>query len=43
MHFLGTFQHTLDAKNRLFIPARFREGLGERFVVMRSPDKCLFI
>lgn len=43
MYFLGTFQHTLDVKNRLFIPARFRDGLGERFVVMRAPDRCLFI
>lgn len=43
MHYLGTFKHTLDAKGRLFIPARFREKLGEEFVLFKSPDKCLSI
>lgn len=42
MVFQGEFNHTLDAKNRLFIPAKFREGLGEQFVVYPSPDGCLF-
>ena len=40
--FLGEFQHTLDDKGRLTIPARFREGLGERFIVTRGLDNCLF-
>lgn len=43
MSFLGTFNHNLDAKGRLFIPARFREELGEEFVLFKSPDKCIFI
>ncbi|MEG2081416.1 MAG: MraZ N-terminal domain-containing protein, partial [Oscillospiraceae bacterium] len=33
MYFSGTFSHTLDTKKRLFIPAKFREGLGETFVL----------
>lgn len=38
----GEFQHGLDAKNRLFIPAKFREELGETFVIARSlREKCL--
>lgn len=40
--FLGEFQHTLDDKGRLTIPARFREGLGDSFVVTRGLDNCLF-
>ena len=40
--FIGEFMHALDAKGRLFIPARFREGLGERFIVTKGLDRCLF-
>lgn len=43
MFYLGTFFHTLDAKNRLFIPARFREHVGTEFVLFKSPDKCISI
>lgn len=41
--FSGTYSHSLDTKNRLFIPARFREELGEKFFVMRNVDGCLDI
>lgn len=40
--FLGEYQHTIDAKGRLIIPARLREGLGDRFVVTKGLDGCLF-
>ena len=40
---MGEWQHTIDAKGRLIIPARFREQLGERFVVTRGLDHCLFV
>lgn len=40
--FMGEYQHTIDSKGRLFIPARFREGLGERFVLTKGLDGCLF-
>lgn len=43
MVFLGEFQHNIDPKNRLFIPAKYREALGESFVVCKAPEKCLFI
>lgn len=43
MLFQGDFQHNIDMKNRLFIPARFREALGDSFIVFPSPDGCLFI
>ena len=38
----GEFKHNLDPKNRLFIPAKHREELGESFVVAKSiREKCL--
>lgn len=40
--FLGEYQHTIDNKGRLIIPARLREGLGDRFVVTKGLDGCLF-
>lgn len=41
--FLGEYQHTLDAKYRMIMPAKFREALGERFVITKGLDKCLFV
>jgi len=40
--FIGEFQHTVDGKGRLIVPAKFREGLGDTFVVTKGLDKCLF-
>ena len=40
--FLGEYRHNLDAKNRLFIPAKFREELGESFVIAKlMRGECL--
>ena len=39
----GEYQHTLDAKGRLFIPAKLREQLGDSFVVTKGLDECLFL
>jgi len=41
--FMGEFQHNMDAKGRIIVPAKFREGLGEMFVVTRGLDGCLFV
>ncbi len=41
--FMGEYNHSLDAKGRLIIPVKFRESLGEKFVVTRSLDACLCI
>ena len=38
----GIYNHNLDAKGRLFIPAKLREELGEVFYVTLSPEKCLW-
>ena len=43
MYFLGEFQHKLDAKKRLFIPAKYRAALADGFVVSKAPDHCLYI
>lgn len=40
---LGEYQHTIDDKGRLTMPARFREELGETFIVTRGLDHCLFV
>lgn len=40
--FLGEYQHALDEKGRLTVPARLRTGLGDPFIVTRGLDGCLF-
>lgn len=41
--FLGTHEQKIDAKNRLRIPAKFRTELGEKFVVTKGTNGCLFV
>ena len=41
--FMGEYSHTIDAKGRLIIPAKFREQLGEEFVLTKGLDGCLSI
>ena len=40
--FMGEYNHTVDAKGRLIVPSKFREQLGEEFVVTKGLDGCLF-
>ena len=40
--FMGEYQHSLDTKGRLIVPAKFREDLGTDFVITRGLDGCLF-
>ena len=42
MLFKSAYYHSLDAKNRVFIPAKFREELGEDFVLFMGPKKCIY-
>lgn len=41
--FMGEYNHTIDAKGRLIIPSKFREILGDTFVVTKGLDGCLFV
>ncbi len=43
MSFVSLYFHTLDSNNRLFVPVRFRDGLGERFYVMPGNESNLFL
>jgi len=40
--FIGKYEHSIDAKNRLIIPAKYREELGSTFVVTAGLDGCLY-
>ena len=41
--FLGEFKHSLDAKGRVIIPSKFRDSLGDEFVMTKGLDGCLFL
>ncbi len=41
--FRGEYSHSVDPKGRLIIPSKFRELLGEEFIVTRGLDGCLFV
>lgn len=41
--FMGQYEHSIDTKGRVIIPAKYREELGENFVVTRGLDGCLFL
>ena len=40
---MGEYHHSIDEKGRVIIPAKFREALGDRFVMTRGLDNCLFV
>lgn len=41
--FMGEYFHAIDQKGRLIMPAKIRSGLGERFIITKGLDACLFV
>ena len=41
--FMGEYNHTLDTKGRLIVPSKFRDQLGDEFVITKGLDDCLFV
>jgi MraZ protein len=41
--FIGEYQHSIDAKSRIIVPSKFRDDLGNRFILTKGLDNCLFI
>lgn len=40
---MGEYNHSIDQKGRLIIPSKFRDSLGDEFVVTKGLDGCLFV
>lgn len=41
--FTGEYQHSIDDKGRLIMPAKFRDMLGDNFMITKGLDSCLFV
>lgn len=41
--FIGEFNHNIDAKGRAIVPSKFRDELGDKFIVTKGMDGCLFL
>ena len=39
---IGEYEHSLDSKGRLIMPAKLRQDMGEKFIVTKGLDGCLF-
>ena len=42
MRFISEYNHTIDPKGRLIIPAKYRNDLGKSFVISKGVDRCLY-
>ncbi len=40
--FTGEYRHSLDVKNRLIVPSKIREVMGDKIIITRGLDGCLF-
>lgn len=40
---IGEYEHSLDVKGRLIMPSKLREDMGEKFIITKGLDSCLFV
>jgi MraZ protein len=40
--FMGEYHHSIDNKGRMIVPSKFRDDLGDMFIITRGLDQCLF-
>lgn len=40
---IGEYEHSLDVKGRLIMPAKLRADIGEKFIITKGLDGCLFV
>ena len=40
---IGEYEHSLDTKGRLIMPSKLREDIGEKFIITKGLDGCLFV
>ncbi|MBE5819793.1 MAG: division/cell wall cluster transcriptional repressor MraZ [Clostridia bacterium] len=40
---IGEYAHSIDTKGRLIMPAKLKEDIGEKFVITKGLDGCLFV
>ena len=41
--FTGSYEHTVDTKGRIIVPSKFRDELGEKFIITFGLDGCLYM
>ncbi|MCL2323035.1 MAG: division/cell wall cluster transcriptional repressor MraZ [Oscillospiraceae bacterium] len=41
--FIGEYEHVCDEKKRIIVPSKFREGLGNKFVMSKGLDGCIYV
>lgn len=41
--FIGEYSHAIDSKNRIILPSKFREALGENYIFTKGLDGCLYV
>ncbi|MEK9201728.1 MAG: division/cell wall cluster transcriptional repressor MraZ [Patescibacteria group bacterium] len=40
---IGEYTHTIDDKNRISLPSKFRKEIGKKLIISRGLDRCLFL
>ena len=40
--FIGEYEHNVDAKGRIIMPAKLRDDIGDKFIITKGLDGCLF-